>query len=61
MKLARDIERSSSTEAHYIADVNAIVAFLSSHVRDGEIVVVMSNGGFDGLIDKLIGDPGRRR
>ncbi len=59
VKLARDIERNSSTEAYHIPDVNAIVAFLSSHVRDGEIVVVMSNGGFGGLTDKLIGDPGR--
>lgn len=61
VKLARDIERDFSTSARHIPDVDAIVAFLSSHVRQGEIVVVMSNGGFGGLTDKLVatlGEPG---
>lgn len=53
-KLVQDIERNSSARAHYISDVDAIVAFLSSHVREGDIVVVMSNGGFGGLTDKLV-------
>jgi len=53
-KLARDIGRDSSTGARHIPDVDAIVTFLSSNVREGEIVVVMSNGGFGGLTDKLV-------
>lgn len=60
VKLARDIERDLSTRARYIRDVDAIVAFLSSHLRQGEIVVVMSNGGFGGLTDKLIRSLGGR-
>jgi len=53
-RVARDSERESSTRARYIADVDRIVAFVSAHVREGEIVVVMSNGGFGGLTDKLV-------
>ncbi len=54
VKLARDIERDFSTGARHIPDVDAIVAFLSSSVREGEIVVVMSNGGFGGLTNRLV-------
>lgn len=54
VKLAWDIERDFFTRARHIPDVDAIAAFLSSHVREGEIVVVMSSGSFGGLTDKLI-------
>jgi UDP-N-acetylmuramate: L-alanyl-gamma-D-glutamyl-meso-diaminopimelate ligase len=59
VKLAHGIEVSSPARAHYIPDVDAIFAFLSCHVREGDIVVVMSNGGFGGLMDKLAPQTGK--
>jgi UDP-N-acetylmuramate: L-alanyl-gamma-D-glutamyl-meso-diaminopimelate ligase len=53
-QLASDIEREFSTEAHYIPDVETIVDFLTSRVRKGEVILVMSNGGFGGILDRLM-------
>jgi len=40
--------------ALYVEDVDEIVARLSSELRAGDVVIVMSNGGFGGLIEKLL-------
>lgn len=53
-KLCRDIQRECSARARHIRNVDAIASFLSNHLQGGEIIVVMSSGGFDGLTDKLI-------
>jgi UDP-N-acetylmuramate: L-alanyl-gamma-D-glutamyl-meso-diaminopimelate ligase len=47
-------------EARYIEGVDEIVAHLSSELRAGDVVTVMSNGGFDGLIEKLLDELERR-
>ena len=52
--LSKDIERELSCRASYIPEVEDIVAFLCSNVREREIVVIMSNGGFGGLMEKLM-------
>lgn len=36
------------------ADSQAIVDLLAAETRPGDVVLVMSNGGFDGLIDRLL-------
>jgi UDP-N-acetylmuramate: L-alanyl-gamma-D-glutamyl-meso-diaminopimelate ligase len=36
------------------ADADAIVASLAGEMRDGDVVAVMSNGGFGGIHDKLL-------
>jgi UDP-N-acetylmuramate: L-alanyl-gamma-D-glutamyl-meso-diaminopimelate ligase len=54
VKLAHDMDRNLSTEAHYVPQIEEIVDFLSSHVREGEIVVVMSSGNFGGLTDSIV-------
>ena len=41
-------------EAHCIEGVEAIVSHLEKQLRPGDVVVVMSNGAFDGLIDRLL-------
>ena len=41
-------------EAHCIDGVDAIVSHLEGRLRPGDVVTVMSNGAFDGLIDKLL-------
>ena len=46
--------RAAGRHARYVPDVDGIVELLASEVRDGDIVVVMSNGGFGGIHAKLL-------
>jgi len=43
-------------KAHVLPDVPAIVAGLASELRAGDRVVVMSNGGFGGLHERLLAE-----
>ncbi len=40
--------------ARFVPDVGGIVDLLAHEVQDGDIVVVMSNGGFGGIHEKLL-------
>jgi UDP-N-acetylmuramate: L-alanyl-gamma-D-glutamyl-meso-diaminopimelate ligase len=40
--------------ARHISTVDAIVRTVSAEAREGDLVVVMSNGGFDGIHEKLL-------
>ena len=40
--------------------MDEIVAHLSSELRTGDVVTVMSNGGFGGLIEKLLDELEKR-
>ncbi|MEP7217903.1 MAG: UDP-N-acetylmuramate:L-alanyl-gamma-D-glutamyl-meso-diaminopimelate ligase [Bacteroidota bacterium] len=54
--------RSHGTEALFLADVPAIVAHLRDHASPGDVIAVMSNGGFGGIHGKLaaaLGSGGR--
>jgi UDP-N-acetylmuramate: L-alanyl-gamma-D-glutamyl-meso-diaminopimelate ligase len=42
-------------EAFYIPGTDEIVSFLASEARPGDVVLIMSNGGFDGIYEKLPG------
>jgi UDP-N-acetylmuramate: L-alanyl-gamma-D-glutamyl-meso-diaminopimelate ligase len=44
---------TSGTPAAMCADADAIVAALSEQVREGDVVAIMSNGGFGGIYEKL--------
>ncbi|HWF67629.1 MAG TPA: UDP-N-acetylmuramate:L-alanyl-gamma-D-glutamyl-meso-diaminopimelate ligase [Acidobacteriaceae bacterium] len=39
--------------ARQLADVLAIVEYLGGHLRSGDVVAILSNGGFDGIYRKL--------
>jgi UDP-N-acetylmuramate: L-alanyl-gamma-D-glutamyl-meso-diaminopimelate ligase len=39
--------------AWYFPDTDALLAALLTHVQPGDVVLIMSNGGFDGLIPRL--------
>ncbi len=41
------------TPAREIADVDAIVARLAAELRSGDVVAILSNGGFGGIYEKL--------
>jgi UDP-N-acetylmuramate: L-alanyl-gamma-D-glutamyl-meso-diaminopimelate ligase len=46
--------RRAGRKAQYIPQVDDIVAAVSKDARDGDLVVVMSNGGFDNIHRKLL-------
>jgi UDP-N-acetylmuramate: L-alanyl-gamma-D-glutamyl-meso-diaminopimelate ligase len=52
-KLVSDIAASGKS-AMTLEDADAIVARLGPEMRDGDVVAVMSNGGFGGIHDKLL-------
>ncbi len=51
--LVADLGRQGR-RARHVASVPAIVDVIGAEARDGDLVVIMSNGGFDGLHDKLL-------
>jgi len=46
--------RAAGRHARHLSGVPEIVAAVASEAREGDLVVVMSNGGFDGIHDKLL-------
>jgi UDP-N-acetylmuramate: L-alanyl-gamma-D-glutamyl-meso-diaminopimelate ligase len=52
-RLAADL-RAAGTDAALMQGVEEIVAALVSECRHGDTVVVMSSGGFDGLVERLL-------
>jgi UDP-N-acetylmuramate: L-alanyl-gamma-D-glutamyl-meso-diaminopimelate ligase len=52
-RVVRELVAQGKT-ASFIPGVDAIVARLSDDLRPGDVVTVMSNGGFGGLIEKLL-------
>ena len=44
----------SGTDAITLVDADAIVAHLTHEMCEGDVVAVMSNGGFGGIHDKLL-------
>jgi UDP-N-acetylmuramate: L-alanyl-gamma-D-glutamyl-meso-diaminopimelate ligase len=46
--------RARGTRADFVPEVDAIVARLVGELRQGDRVVILSNGGFGGLHDKLL-------
>jgi UDP-N-acetylmuramate: L-alanyl-gamma-D-glutamyl-meso-diaminopimelate ligase len=52
-QIVRDL-RAKGTDARYIPATDDIVATVSREARDGDLLVVMSNGGFDNIHQKLL-------
>ncbi|MHB8390893.1 MAG: UDP-N-acetylmuramate:L-alanyl-gamma-D-glutamyl-meso-diaminopimelate ligase, partial [Acidobacteriaceae bacterium] len=40
-------------QARQLPDVAAIVDHLTTHLRSGDVVAILSNGGFDGIYQRL--------
>ena len=53
-ELVKDIEMQSKP-AHSFPDADAIIDHLAPELADGDVVAIMSNGGFGGIHDKLLG------
>ena len=58
-KLMADIKAAGKAAA-YLPDTNAIVAHLAQHAQGGDVIVVFSNGGFDGIHGKLLAHLGKK-
>lgn len=52
-KLAQDID-AAGTKARWMDGPDAIVKALASEARAGDVILVMSNGGFGGIHEKLL-------
>ena len=52
-QLANDL-RERGVNASYIGQVDAIVAHLAARMRPRDVVLIMSNGGFGGIHQKLL-------
>ncbi len=53
-RVVEDI-RASGSEAYYEANTDAILERLTELAKAGDVVVIFSNGGFDGLHSRLLG------
>jgi UDP-N-acetylmuramate: L-alanyl-gamma-D-glutamyl-meso-diaminopimelate ligase len=45
--------RQAGTEAELFADVDGIVNSIAPQLEPGDVVAILSNGGFDDIYDKL--------
>ena len=53
-ELVKDVQLQGKP-AHSFADADAIVDHLAPELREGDVVAIMSNGGFGGIHEKLLG------
>ncbi|MCP4747129.1 MAG: UDP-N-acetylmuramate:L-alanyl-gamma-D-glutamyl-meso-diaminopimelate ligase [Desulfobacteraceae bacterium] len=52
-KLASDIQQMGKA-AYFFTDTDAIVEYLAGNTKTGDVILVMSNGGFDNIHEKLL-------
>jgi UDP-N-acetylmuramate: L-alanyl-gamma-D-glutamyl-meso-diaminopimelate ligase len=52
-KLVQDL-KGLNRQADYFPDTDSILGFLTGELRSGDVVLIMSNGGFDGLHQRLL-------
>jgi UDP-N-acetylmuramate: L-alanyl-gamma-D-glutamyl-meso-diaminopimelate ligase len=53
-RLTQDIACRYAKEAVHLPTVDAVVEHVATHTRTGDVVVIMSNGGFGGIHEKLL-------
>jgi UDP-N-acetylmuramate: L-alanyl-gamma-D-glutamyl-meso-diaminopimelate ligase len=52
-QLVEDLKRRGQ-QAHYFEDTQAIIDFVAATAASGDVVLVMSNGGFDNIHERLL-------
>jgi UDP-N-acetylmuramate: L-alanyl-gamma-D-glutamyl-meso-diaminopimelate ligase len=57
MAVSADLQ-SQGKRARVVSGADGIVATIAPELRSGDVVAILSNGGFDGIYEKL---PGRLR
>ncbi len=51
--LVRDLQKNGK-EAHYFPDTETIIDFVAHRAKENDIVLIMSNGGFDNIHKRLL-------
>ena len=51
--LFRDL-KARGQEAYYFTGTDDILDFLADHARPGDVIAVLSNGGFDNIHERLL-------
>ncbi len=52
-ELTRDL-RNRGKEAYYFRDTDAIIDYLAKAAKPGDVILIMSNGGFDNIHERLL-------
>jgi UDP-N-acetylmuramate: L-alanyl-gamma-D-glutamyl-meso-diaminopimelate ligase len=52
-QLVQDL-KNQGKEAHYFPDTGAIINYLVSVAQPNHLILIMSNGGFDNIHDRLL-------
>lgn len=52
-KLVDDLKRRGK-DAHFFSDTDAVIDFLVKTARSGDLILIMSNGGFDNIHERLL-------
>jgi UDP-N-acetylmuramate: L-alanyl-gamma-D-glutamyl-meso-diaminopimelate ligase len=52
-QLVEDL-KSRGKKAHFFSDTDAIIDFLVTEAKSGDLILVMSNGGFDNIHERLL-------
>ncbi len=52
-RLVSDL-RAGKKDAYYFADTDVLIEFLLEHAQPGDVLLVMSNGGFDNIHSRLL-------
>ncbi len=52
-KLVADLKQQSK-DAHFFQDTESIIDFLVTKARPGDLILIMSNGGFDNIHERLL-------
>lgn len=52
-RLVRDL-RAGGKDAHYFGGTDEILDFLAGNTRPGDVVAILSNGGFDNIHERLL-------
>ncbi|MGD8383421.1 MAG: UDP-N-acetylmuramate:L-alanyl-gamma-D-glutamyl-meso-diaminopimelate ligase [Syntrophobacterales bacterium] len=58
-QLAKDISKRGA-EAHYFPEVNTMLLFILSGAKTGDVLLIMSTGSFDNLIERLLEELNKR-
>ena len=52
-KLVADLKQQGK-DAHFFQDTESIIDFLVAKARPGDLILIMSNGGFDNIHERLL-------
>jgi UDP-N-acetylmuramate: L-alanyl-gamma-D-glutamyl-meso-diaminopimelate ligase len=52
-KLVKDLIRLGK-DAHYFSDTQSIIDFIVKESKSGDLILIMSNGGFENIHERLL-------